>query len=104
MNLFYAFFSHIALKYDQPILQFTLIHKKFKSRHNGGLNCIDMRKKISYLRCIRVCLFLVFYHFLITFQEIQKLDGSKSEKLKASFYELLSFSLLGHPTFGSLKS
>jgi hypothetical protein len=30
---------------------------------------------------------------IISFREIQILDGTKSEKLEAPFYELLSFSL-----------
>jgi hypothetical protein len=35
----------------------------------------------------------------MSFQEIQKLDGPKSEKLEAPFHELLSFSLLGPTIF-----
>jgi hypothetical protein len=35
-----------------------------------------------------------FLSFFISFQEIQKLDGPKNEKLEAHFHELLSFSLL----------
>jgi hypothetical protein len=38
-----------------------------------------------------------FSSFFISFEEIQKLDGSKSEKLKAYFYELFSFLLWSHP-------
>jgi hypothetical protein len=44
---------------------------------------------------LRGCLFLAFHQFFISFREIQKLDGLKSEKLKAPFREFLSFSLLG---------
>jgi hypothetical protein len=44
-------------------------------------------------------LFSAFRHFLFSFQEIKKLDGSKSEKLKAPFLELLSFSFLGSSSF-----
>jgi hypothetical protein len=32
-----------------------------------------------------------FSPFFISFREIQKLDGSKSEKLEAPLYELLAF-------------
>jgi hypothetical protein len=44
-------------------------------------------------------LFLAFRHFFISFWEIQKLDGSKSEKLEAPFHELLSFSNFGASSF-----
>jgi hypothetical protein len=37
-----------------------------------------------------VCLHL-FIIFFISFREIQKLDGPKSEKLEAPFHELLAF-------------
>jgi hypothetical protein len=47
----------------------------------------------------RGCLFPAFHHFFISFREIQKLDGPKSEKLEASIHELLSFSLLGPSSF-----
>jgi hypothetical protein len=43
-------------------------------------------------------LFLAFVIF-ISFREIQKLDGPKSAKLEAHFYELLSFSVLGPSNF-----
>jgi hypothetical protein len=40
-----------------------------------------------------------FFIIFISFQEIQKLDDPKSEKLKAPFYEILRFSLLGSFSF-----
>jgi hypothetical protein len=40
-------------------------------------------------------LFVIF----ISFREIKKTDGPKSEKLEAPFPELLSFSLLGPSSF-----
>jgi hypothetical protein len=40
-----------------------------------------------------------FSSFVISFWEIQKLDGPKSEKLEAPFHELLNFSLLGLSSF-----
>jgi hypothetical protein len=43
-----------------------------------------------------VC-FQLFVIFFISFQEIQKLDDPKSEKLTEPFHELLSFSLLDLP-------
>jgi hypothetical protein len=52
----------------------------------------------AFVKLGGVCLQL-FVIFFISFQEIQKLDGSKSEKLKAPFYELLSFSLSGPSSF-----
>jgi hypothetical protein len=48
---------------------------------------------------LRECLFPAFHHFFISFREIQKLDGLKSEKLKAPFHELLNFSFLGASSF-----
>jgi hypothetical protein len=48
---------------------------------------------------LRGCLFPAFRHFFISFREIQKLDGLKSEKLEAPFHELPSFSLLGQSNF-----
>jgi hypothetical protein len=41
------------------------------------------------LRCVCFQFFIIF----ISFWEIKKLDGFKSEKLKTLFHELLSFSL-----------
>jgi hypothetical protein len=40
-----------------------------------------------------------FLSFFISFQEIQKLDGFKSEKLETPFHKLLRFSLLGSSSF-----
>jgi hypothetical protein len=48
--------------------------------------------------------FQIFIIFLISFEEILKLNDLKSEKLKASFYKLLSFSFLNYLTFESLKN
>jgi hypothetical protein len=48
---------------------------------------------------LRGCLFTVSSHFFISFQEIQKPDGTKSEKLEVPFHELLSFLFLGPSSF-----
>jgi hypothetical protein len=50
-------------------------------------------------RHLSACLFPAFHHFFISFQEIQKLDDPKSEKLEAPFHELLGFSLLRPSSF-----
>jgi hypothetical protein len=47
------------------------------------------------LLCVCFQFFVIFYYFC----EIQKLDGLKSEKLKAFLYELLSLSLFGPSSF-----
>jgi hypothetical protein len=44
------------------------------------------------VECLGVFVFSFFIIF-ISFWEIKKLDGSKNEKLKTLFHELLSFSL-----------
>jgi hypothetical protein len=43
--------------------------------------------------------FVSSFFIFISFQNIQKLDDSKSEKLEALFYKLLSFSSLGSSNF-----
>jgi hypothetical protein len=53
---------------------------------------------VSLPLCLGVVCFQLFIIF-ISFWEIQKLDGSKSEKLEAPFHELLSFLLFGPSSF-----
>jgi hypothetical protein len=70
--------------------------------HYPGCHSCGVMESTVVLFFLRVILGGVcFQHFVIfiSFWEIQKLDGLKSEKLEAPFHEFLSFSFLGPSNF-----
>jgi hypothetical protein len=74
------------------------------AQHNGFCCCPEQNRSVlaprlaSAMEELLKLKGMLAYNFLsfffISFQEIQKLDGPKSEKPEVPFHELLSFSLL----------